>query len=437
MPDHAISERRAGSRDPRATSVTGPVVPCPRAPAFPAGRGRSTTKGALLSPRSLQLCLGTVWLLVGALQVQPFMFGHGFVTKVILPNAMGQPAAVAVPITLAAHLMTRYPVLLNSLFAGVQILIGLSMIRLALLGHDAVRLVLVASMLWAVSVWWIGEGLGGLLTGTASPLTGAPGAVLLYALLSYLAWPSRKAEMASPTGASRFGGASPAVATPPTRGEGLPGQVLWAVLWAGSAAMLLAPANRTAQSIRSQILGAASGEPGWLASFLRTVAGAASGHGAAITLSLAIASLTVGIGVFVPRARKAALVLGAALSLGYWVVGQAFGGILTGTGTDPNAGPLFVLLALALTQGGMRVPAVSALLPRIHTDGSRRSAGSVSTTTAPSTSEDPTSATRLGPGRRTRWPSCRRVCQPSSTRVRQPAVAESASRALHGSANLP
>ena len=36
------------------------------------------------------------------------------------------------------------------------------------------------------------------------------------------------------------------------------------------------------------------------------------------------------------------------LSLAYWVFGQGFGGIFQGGATDPNAGPLFVLLAYVL-----------------------------------------------------------------------------------------
>jgi len=32
---------------------------------------------------------------------------------------------------------------------------------------------------WALGVWWFGEGLGGVLAGTASPVSGAPGPVLL------------------------------------------------------------------------------------------------------------------------------------------------------------------------------------------------------------------------------------------------------------------
>jgi hypothetical protein len=36
------------------------------------------------------------------------------------------------------------------------------------------------------------------------------------------------------------------------------------------------------------------------------------------------------------------------LNLAYWVLGQGFGGIFQGGATDPNAGPLFVLLAYVL-----------------------------------------------------------------------------------------
>jgi hypothetical protein len=32
----------------------------------------------------------------------------------------------------------------------------------------------------------------------------------------------------------------------------------------------------------------------------------------------------------------------------FWIVGQGFGGIFTGAATDPNAAPLFCLLAWAL-----------------------------------------------------------------------------------------
>ena len=43
-----------------------------------------------------------------------------------------------------------------------------------------------------------------------------------------------------------------------------------------------------------------------------------------------------------------ASVAGAALALDYWMFGEAFGQPFSGIATDPNTGPLLVLLALAL-----------------------------------------------------------------------------------------
>jgi hypothetical protein len=58
------------------------------------------------------------------------------------------------------------------------------------LWRPTVKAALVGSVAWSLAVRWLGEGLGGLFTGTASPITGAPGAVLLYALIAVLAWPA-------------------------------------------------------------------------------------------------------------------------------------------------------------------------------------------------------------------------------------------------------
>jgi hypothetical protein len=45
---------------------------------------------------------------------------------------------------------------------------------------------------------------------------------------------------------------------------------------------------------------------------------------------------------------RAFLPLAIILNLAYWVIGQGLGGILTGSGTDPNAGPLFIVFAIAM-----------------------------------------------------------------------------------------
>jgi hypothetical protein len=150
--------------------------------------------------RGLQIALGLLWLLDGALQLQPYMFGKRFATGVIQP-AMGQPALIGGPITWAAHLVGHDPVPWNAAFAVVQLAIGAG-----LLVRRTVRPALVVSFGWAFGVWWLGEGFGELFAGMASPLTGAPGAVLLCALIGALAWPPHTGTRSRRTGRLAWAG---------------------------------------------------------------------------------------------------------------------------------------------------------------------------------------------------------------------------------------
>ena len=110
--------------------------------------------------RGLQIALGIVWLLDAALQFQPFMFGRGFATQIIEPAAAGEPGLVARPLLWSAHLMAAHPVACNAAFAVVQLAIAAG-----LLLPRTVRPALAVSVAWALGVWWLGEGLGGTLTG--------------------------------------------------------------------------------------------------------------------------------------------------------------------------------------------------------------------------------------------------------------------------------
>src|SRR6266699_3842161 len=107
--------------------------------------------------------------------------------------AAGNPGWAAAPVLWAAHLAGRGPALANAGFATVQLLIAL-----AIAGRPTVKAGLAASAGWALAVWWLGEGLGGVLTGGASPVTGAPGAAVLYALLAVLLWPGGRARQQEP-----------------------------------------------------------------------------------------------------------------------------------------------------------------------------------------------------------------------------------------------
>ena len=133
--------------------------------------------------RRLQLALGALWLLDAILQYQPVMFTRAF-SQMLAATAEGNPAFVSQPILWDAHLVGQHLVLLNTAFATIQLLVGLG-----IAWRPTVRLALGASIVWALGVWWFGEGLGGVLTGTASPLSGAPVPAILYALLAVLLWP--------------------------------------------------------------------------------------------------------------------------------------------------------------------------------------------------------------------------------------------------------
>ena len=275
----------------------------------------------------LILLLGFVWLLDAALQFQPFMFTGSFVTRIIEPAAGGNPGIVAAPLLWAAHLMLHHIALFNAIFATTQLLIAVG-----LLVPRTRKLALAGSVGYALSVWWLGEGLGGIFTG-ASPLAGFPGGVVLYAVIAILLWPATardRGELTVPAARGRFG----------ARGAGL----FWAALWGSFACYLLLPANRGARALAQIFTTSASDEPGWLRSVEGAAANLIGSHGTLVSVLLALACAFAALGIFKPSVMKPAVLVAAAFALVIWVA-EAFGGILTGTGTDPNTGLLLVLLA--------------------------------------------------------------------------------------------
>jgi len=79
----------------------------------------------------------------------------------------------------------------------------------------------------------------------------------------------------------------------------------------------------------------------------RGAAGLIGSGGIAFSVVAAVAFLVIAAGVFLPAVTRPAQILAALAALVMWAVGQDFGGILTGQGTDPSTGPLLVLLAAA------------------------------------------------------------------------------------------
>lgn len=270
--------------------------------------------------RGLQQALGLLWLLDGALQFQPFMLGKGFARQILGPAADGQPHLVAGPAHWAANVIAAHPVIWDVPFATVQLALGIGM----LISRTA-RAALAASVAWALGVWFFGEALSGLATGNASLLSGAPGAVLLYAVLALAAWPHR--------GDSDI---------PPARW--LP--LAWATVWIGAAVLQALPENARGIDIATAIR--ANGSPHSFASLDNSIASWISRHGTPILVVLLVVEVLVGLAALEQKTLPLAAGTGLAFSLLIWIFSQNFGALYTGQATDPNAAPLIALMAIAL-----------------------------------------------------------------------------------------
>jgi hypothetical protein len=303
----------------------------------------ATRRGPLpmRTQRPLQIALGLFWILDAALQFQPFMFGRGFVENNILANASGQPFVLGDFITHIGNFISPDVAVWNTFFALIQLFIGVG-----LLFRRTVRPALAVSFVWVIGIWVIGEGLGMLLTGTASALTGAPGSVLIYGLLGLMAWPrpprrwidwsDRPTGVASSVAAQGIG----RTVTP---------LAVWSGYWSLAAVLFLLPANRTTTSVQSAIVGMADGEPSWYAHFLTNLGNLFSTSGTETAWILAAVSVVIGLGPLVARRPGWFLAAGALFAFLMWIAGQGLvGDLFTGSDTDPNTGPLMILLAAAM-----------------------------------------------------------------------------------------
>lgn len=269
------------------------------------------------SRRTIQTLLGLIWLLDSALQFQSFMYTNGF-PHMLAAMEPGEPHWLSSSIAWGIRVTQGDLGIWNTLFALTQAAIGIG-----ILYRPTVKLALAGSLAWAFIVWWFGEAFGMLLMNMANPLTGAPGAVFLYAVIALLVWPN-----------DRIGGLLGA------RGA----RVVWAASWGIAAWLWLLAPNSSADATRDLIAAAPSGMT-WLTSLQTHVARVAAGNGLLIALVLAAVSLAIGIAVAADWNARTFLWLAVYLNIIYWIVGQGFGGIATGSATDPNAGLLFIVLA--------------------------------------------------------------------------------------------
>lgn len=293
----------------------------------------------LLSQKRLVQILGVLWLIDGLLQLQPNMFTMDMVNGVMEPTLQSQPAPVESSLNFIINTTIAHLTLVNLIIAVVQIILGLCL----LIGSrrypnsSLVKGAVIVSVFWALIVWYGGEGMSMLLTGQASILTGAPGAVLLYPLLGFVVYPRQgQSAQGEPEGiVSRK-------------------QLRWglAAFWFLSALLQLQPFWWQQGQI-SQAVGGMSGQGGLdgvlvdpLVNGLSNITGSAE-----VPLNIILILLFVALGVGLLLVNDAQvrplLVVSIVLSAIVWWGAQGFGMIFTGMATDFNSGLLLILIALA------------------------------------------------------------------------------------------
>jgi hypothetical protein len=298
--------------------------------------------------RGVQLALAGFWTIDALLQLQPPNFTGGLVTDTILGNAENQPQPIYGSLVTASHLLARHAVALNIAIIVIQLLIaaGLAWPR-------TVRAALAASIVWALGVWWLGEGFGGVFAGKATLLVGAPGPALLYAVLALIAWPRDRRRSETTIAAAG------ALGERATRG-------LWVILWVGGALLRIAPFwFAPVYALAGDLQLGLDQEPHWLFTINETISRLAAAAGLPLVIAIAILEAAIGLGILT-RYRRSFLVAGMIVSVIYWVVGQQFAQIFTGDATDVGAGPLYILLALSLWPRATRgqSPSPAGIIPK-------------------------------------------------------------------------
>ena len=307
--------------------------------AAPAGAGPASARsGFRLTRRQLRAALGVLWVIAACLQFQPFMFSKGLALEIVAPEAAGQPPIVTGPVGLFVRAVSSHPAAFNWVFAPAELGIGVALLLVS--RHRAARWVSGVGVAMALGIWWLGESMGGVLTGSAAGSMGAPGAALLYAVIGLAAWPTRADD------------------DRPARW--LP--AAWFVIWGGTAALSALPAATTPDGLAGQVLMGSTMSPGFLArpeyAFAERISRLSAGTALMVATVIVAVQVMIAIGgLLTGRLRTIAAVLALAFAAVTWVLCQGFGGISTGEATDVATAPLLALLTAALlsTSGVRRI----------------------------------------------------------------------------------
>src|SRR5579884_3609580 len=118
--------------------------------------------------RVVQLALAGFWAIDALLQLQPAQFTSQLVLGTILGNAENQPQPIFGSLVSASHLLVPLHVELNITIIAIQLALAAG-----LLWRRTVKPALALSIVWALGIWWLGEGFGGIFAGKGTLLVGA------------------------------------------------------------------------------------------------------------------------------------------------------------------------------------------------------------------------------------------------------------------------
>jgi cytochrome oxidase Cu insertion factor (SCO1/SenC/PrrC family) len=301
------------------------------------------------SRKLLRVGFGIIWLFDGILQAQPKM-AVGLPSQVIEPTAATSQTWVQHVVNWAGTNWSYHPMQAGA--AAVWIQVGIGIWFLAAPRGTLSRLAGLVSIGWALVVWVFGESFGGIFAPGLTWLSGAPGAVLIYAVVGVLlilperVWRTPRPGRLTLAGLGLFLVGMAVLQAWPSNG-------FWQGVSHGHPGNLPAMIQSMAQTPQPSFLGR------WVTAFGTFD----QAHGFAVNL-VVVAALAVIGAVFLtarPQLIRPALVAFVVLCLADWVLVEDLG-FLGGLGTDPNSMVPFALLAtggyLALTR-----PAAAAAQP--------------------------------------------------------------------------
>lgn len=286
--------------------------------------------------RLLRAGFGSLWILDAILQLQPGMFQMDMISDIMQPAATGQPGWLAGSIHSSIALVTPHLFAFNVAVVLLQAAIGVALLSAR---PRWVRAGAMGSIAWSALVWWFGEGLGQLLTGSATLLAGAPGSVLLYGLtgVMLLLPPREPRGEPGPTPASLAAAAVLAL-----------GAVLQANPLFFTPMGLSSPFGQMEMMTQPRVI---ENTLGWAVS-------AASSAPVAVNAALIAGAGALALALALRPASASTAALASVFLFVVWWFGQDVGGLFTGMATDPNTS---VPLAIWVWAGylGARRPALT------------------------------------------------------------------------------